>query len=311
MGDDARRGRHGTPTGSGRLPTFLVIGAMKAGTSSLWLYLAEHPDIYMAPTDAPTKELDFFTDRGHWHRGVEWYRAQFAGAGSCTAVGEASVNYSKHPLHRGVPERAAAVVPEARLVYLIRHPLDRIVSHYRHAMAEWAAPQPLAEAVLDDHPQYLTPCRYAEQLERWLEHFPRDRIHVVTTEDLAHDRAGVVAGVCRFLGVDDVWIPPSLGTTLNAAGTQRFQPRYLRKLRRSRAYEAVRPLVPARVRARLFQRATTVRSDDRIDPTLTPEVRAEILQRLRPDLLRLRELLDGFHCWGLLDEPASTATDRQ
>src|SRR5437660_1291673 len=95
-----------SPGGDGAtLPTFLVIGAMKAGTDALWKYLRGHPQVHMAPT----KELDFFAEELNWRRGLGWYEGQFEGAGAAVAIGEASTSYSKHPTHPGVPERIAAL----------------------------------------------------------------------------------------------------------------------------------------------------------------------------------------------------------
>ena len=115
-----------------RLPSFLVIGAMKAGTTSLYHYLHAHPQVFMPSI----KELDFFVAGGNWGRGLHWYQKQFAGAGpGAVAVGEASTMYTKYPSVDGVPERIAAHLPEVRLVYVVRDPIDRIRSHYRHRVA--------------------------------------------------------------------------------------------------------------------------------------------------------------------------------
>src|SRR5205809_5721571 len=95
----ARSGRRRAATAHGPLPTFLVIGAMKAGTDSLWHYLRAHPRVHMSET----KELDFFVSELNWRRGLPWYRSRFSGASAdAVAVGEASTSYSKHPVYAGV-----------------------------------------------------------------------------------------------------------------------------------------------------------------------------------------------------------------
>src|SRR5918992_1234170 len=108
------------------LPNFLIIGAAKAGTTSLWAYLREHPQVFMAEP----KELHFFVAASNWKRGLGWYESHFDRAKGSVAVGEACGAYSRFPTHRGVPARIAGVVPDARLIYLVRHPIDRMVSNY-------------------------------------------------------------------------------------------------------------------------------------------------------------------------------------
>lgn len=94
------------------LPNFLVIGAMKAGTTSMHRYLDAHPDVFMATQ----KELNFFIEELNWSKGLGWYEERFAEAGDATARGEASPGYAGYPVRRGVPERIAATLPDARFV---------------------------------------------------------------------------------------------------------------------------------------------------------------------------------------------------
>lgn len=110
------------------LPNFLIIGAAKSGTTSLYRYLRDHPQVFMAHS----KELKFFASRTRWGFGPGWYAWQCSDADGAVAIGEASPSYTRYPQRRGVPERVAQVLPDARLVYLIRHPIERMRSHYLH-----------------------------------------------------------------------------------------------------------------------------------------------------------------------------------
>src|ERR687891_2907647 len=106
------------------LPNLLIIGAQKWGTTSLHAYLDLHPDVHMSAE----KELDFFiADRG-WRNGPDWYARRFRD--DAAVRGEASPNYTAWPVWDGVPERAASLVRGARLVYLVRDPIERLESHY-------------------------------------------------------------------------------------------------------------------------------------------------------------------------------------
>src|SRR4051812_6197591 len=189
----------------GRMPNFLVIGAMKAGTTSLYHYLREHPDIFMPKV----KELDFFAVDEAWARGTPWYRQHFAAAGDAPAVGEASTAYTKYPHYPGVPERIARAIPECRLIYVVRDPIERIVSHYRHRVAVGAEREPLERAVVEN-PIYVDYTRYAAQIERYLEWFPREQLLVVDSAGLRDDRRGTVQGVYAFLGVELGFVPQNL-----------------------------------------------------------------------------------------------------
>src|SRR3712207_3099155 len=101
---------------------------MKCATTSLHYYLNLHPQISMSEK----KELDFFVREKHWDKGVEWYKSNFHGNGETKIYGEASPNYTLHPIFSGVPERMYSVVPEAKLIYVVRDPIDRMISHYIH-----------------------------------------------------------------------------------------------------------------------------------------------------------------------------------
>ena len=128
----------------GRLPTFLIVGGMNCGTTALYRYLQAHPEVYMPSVKAP----EFFVEEANWRRGVDWYRRMFAGAPpDAVAIGEASNAYTKHPRYRGVPKRVASVLPDVRLIYVVRDPVARMRSHYQTKVAEGSEVAPFAEAV--------------------------------------------------------------------------------------------------------------------------------------------------------------------
>ena len=199
------------------LPGFLIIGAARAGTTSLHAYLMRHPSV-----GAPThKELHFFDL--NFDRGLEWYRRHFPAAlpgnRSGTLTGEASPYYLFHP---AVPARVKDTLPDVRLVTLVRNPVDRAYSQHqlaqRHGRDELSFEDAIAaepgrlegevERMMTDasydgvsyrHHSYLARGLYAEQLERWYEHFTREQLLVLRSEDLFADPPAAVAQVLRFL----------------------------------------------------------------------------------------------------------------
>jgi Sulfotransferase domain len=207
------------------LPGFLIIGAQKAGTTALYAYLRWHPAV-LGPS---WKEVSFF-DR-HYSRGEAWYRGQFPNAlrlqlverrsGARPIVGEASPSYLFHPL---APERVAALLPGARLVALVRNPVERAFSHYQHEVALGREPLSFEDALAREEdrtrgevdrmlsdPRYFSRSwwnytyaargLYGDQLDRWLAVFPREQLLIVPTDDLAATPAETYVRVLEFLGV--------------------------------------------------------------------------------------------------------------
>ncbi len=198
-------------------PTFLIIGAQKAGTTSLLEYLNEHPEVG-APA---TKEVHYFDH--HSERPAAWYRSHFPRRGSCRHSGEATPYYLFHP---AAPERVRAALPDVRLIVLLRDPVERAYSHHNHEQvlgfeelgfsdALEREPERLAgeEARLradpayrsfsHQHHSYVARGLYAAQLERWLALFPREQLLVLASERLFGDPAGTLHEVQRWLGLEE------------------------------------------------------------------------------------------------------------
>jgi hypothetical protein len=185
---------HTEPTRETSLPNFLVIGAMKAGTTTLHTWLDQHPDIAMSTI----KEIGYFVSR-RTDRDSAWYSRHFDGRAPFR--GESTTSYTKFPQRAGVPARMHALVPDARLVYLLRDPVERTVSHYLHAVQRGRESRSLGEAlaVLEDN-LYVDPSRYHLQLEQYWPYYPQERILLLTTEELHRSPQAALTRVTTFLG---------------------------------------------------------------------------------------------------------------
>lgn len=181
------------------LPNVIIIGAMKAGTTSLHHYLSLHPEIQMSRE----KELNFFITERNWEKGVEWYASHFVN--NATVRGESSPNYTAHPRFLDVPARMHAVVPDAKLIYVLRDPIERMVSHYVHAYAERTEERPPEKALADLDSVYVARSKYHMQMEQYLRWYPTSRILLVTAEELYGHRGETLRTVFRFLGVNDAF----------------------------------------------------------------------------------------------------------
>lgn len=190
---------------AGRLPDFLVVGAAKSGTTSLARHLRTHPDVYIPLK----KELHFFNNDANFALGPEWYAAQFADGASAAQVGEATPTYMYNPL---AVERMHDLVPGARLMVMLRHPVERAYSHYWHMCALGLERRPFDAVIADPDAEaaygYVARGRYAEQLRRLYSRFPPEQVRVILLDDLEGDPATVMGGVCRYLGIDPAFRPP-------------------------------------------------------------------------------------------------------
>ena len=208
-----------TPPGTRTIsaPDFLIIGTQRGGTTSLHAYLGAHARVSIPSA----KELHFVTDR--YERGLDWYLGQFpAGLAPGTLTGEATPYALFHPL---APRRLREIAPEAKLIVLLRNPVDRAYSHYLlerargdelldFSVALDAEPDRLRdeEAKLSHDPTYRSTAHqhysyaargdYAPQLERWFELFPREQLLIVRSEDLYRRGAETFARVAGFLGIE-------------------------------------------------------------------------------------------------------------
>lgn len=276
------------------LPNFLVIGAQKAGTTSLFRYLGEHPDVFVPDV----KEPHFFDGHLAWHRGLAWYESLFADAAGATAVGEASTSYTMHPAIAGVPERIAGVLPDVRLVYVLRHPVERMRSSWAHAVSRGVEVRSIGEALLADR-RYADMSRYAHQLEQYLEWFDRSQILLLTAEDLRDRRAETLQRVLVFLGLRTDWEPPSLGTEFHPSRGKLGPRPVVRRLGLAPAVAGpTADRLPAPVR-RPVQRLA-LRPLDPAEMHLDEDLRRRVTDLVRADVERLRgHLGPTFDGWGI------------
>lgn len=258
---------------NGALPTFVIVGAQKCGTTALHSYLARHPEISMSRP----KELDFFVAEGNWGKGLDWYRSRFDPAAEIR--GESSPNYTAHPTFAGVPERMAELIPDAKLIFMVRDPIDRIRANWLHTYSNRAEHRPMREAVLDPAKDYLTRSRYHLQLSRFLDHYPLDQVMVIEQDELLRDRRETLRRVFGFLGArEDVW--------RNAFAEPRLETSARRRRTRLGA------LVANRVRVRTWRRVRNRWPLTRPfeHPAIDDALHAELAGLLRDDIERFREL---------------------
>jgi hypothetical protein len=186
-----------------------IIGAMKAGTSSLHEYLHQHPEIFMSRFKEPQY---FAPHRNRWGQawgqgnpcpepGIDWYLRLFADAGTAKYAGESSVSYTAAPWMTGCNESIYTFNPEARLIYIMRDPIERAISHYWFFVGDGCEDLDLLTAIRRRE-DYVARSNYAMQIKPYLERFGRDRVYLLTLEELTERPRETFRGLFEWLGVD-------------------------------------------------------------------------------------------------------------
>ena len=177
------------------LPNFIIIGAMKCATSTLHVQLSRQPGFFMSEP----KEPNFFSDDDNYARGMAYYRSLFEGAGSSQLRGESSTHYTKLPTYPKALTRMREHLPALKLIYVMRHPIDRLVSHYIHEWSMRNINVPIDRAV-DLHEELVHYGCYHMQLQPFIQVYGRANVLPVFLERLQAESQSELERVCRFLG---------------------------------------------------------------------------------------------------------------
>lgn len=290
------------------LPTFLILGAMKAGTTALYEMLEAHPEVYMSPVKEPNffafrgRELDFQAPIDQRPGGINQasitdraaYEALFDAADPDQARGEASHTSLYWP---DAARNIDRLVPDARLIAILRNPVERAYSEYMHfrrdgdePIEDFAAALDAETKRIDNHwalGRYVDRGRYDEQLRRYLDRFNREQLCIVMHEDLTQHPADLARTLFEHVGVDPS-VPPALNRRVNKSGVpdRRWVHRLLTGLQPVR--EALDPVIPEPV----VDWANALKNRNLEKPPLDPAVRARLIDTFRPHVRRLETLLD-------------------
>lgn len=261
------------------LPNFLLIGAMKAGTTSLYRELLRHPDVAFPSDKEPG---DLARDEVLTARGRARYERKFARLGA-TVIGDASTNYAKLPDIAGVAERARQLLGEdVRIAYSVREPIARALSHHRHLLVRGEA-GPDINAELARHPEFVDYSRYHRQLEPWLEAFGSDAVRVLVFEDYVADRSAYLDDLFGHLGLSAqpvVDLPP---VRMNASAEAPPAKGLWQVLRRFPPYRRlIRPRLTLDARADLRKRL--IGSPDAVATPATARTVSDLAEALRADV---------------------------
>lgn len=232
-------------------PDFIVIGAMKSATSSLHVQLATHPGIVMSEP----KEPNFFSDDDQHERGVDWYSGLFGRPGQGDLCGESSTHYTKLPDYPETIPRMKALLPDVKLIYVMRHPIDRLVSHYIHQWTQNVIRCDINDA-LDRHPELINYSRYSYQLAPYFEAYGKRSVLPVFFGALKQQPQTEFERIARFIGYQGsvTWKDELGAQNVSTERIRRFRgyrlivdSSPLAFLRRSLVPQALRDMVKARL----------------------------------------------------------------
>ena len=263
----------------GMMPDFVIIGAMKCATSTLHDQLARVRGVCMSDP----KEPNFFSDELNWAKGLDWYSSIFESMPDGDLKGESSTHYTKLPTYPLCVARMREHIPHAKLIYVMRDPIDRIVSQYIH---EWSQRVISDDCPIDDaieqYPMLIDYSRYAMQLKPYIEHWGTERILPVFFERLMSNPQPEFERIGRFLGLESgmQWIND--GAQNVSSQRQRRGP-VLNAILGNRVLQTLRrTLMPESVRARFRSRWTMKQR-----PVLSEQAIALLRERLDPDMQEL------------------------
>lgn len=263
------------------LPHFIIIGAMKCGTTTLYRHLDAHPDVDMSRD----KETDFFVAEKSWDRGLGWYEGQFSRADAIR--GEASPNYTKQRDFAGVADRMAQTCPDAKLIYILRDPVARAESQFRHSVIMGQL-DPTADGFAGSAPynHIMDASFYAAQLKTYYEHFPKDSILVLDFDELRENVQSVMDKVHAHIGASARSI--EVGGKHNDSAELSRIPAPVLRFAQSPIGQRIAGLVSRDVRDRL--RGVLARGRNRTPAALPDALLARMREELAPDVAQLRDM---------------------
>lgn len=261
----------------------LIIGAMKSGTTSLFSYLAQHPQI----SACRDKEPRFFTNSNKWAKGFGWYQSLWDWNPDQHKVAlEASTSYTRDPTRPNPAKKISQCKNQAnfKFIYIMRDPLDRIESHYAHVQAEYqsAGKNVAFESIYSD---LVSTSQYAKQVKEHYKYFPPSSILLLKFEDLKADPLNLIKNVCCFLDVDPEYKFQRLNIKYNSSHEKLVYSSFCRSIRKKSPQSLIK-LIPHEKK----QALTKVLGQKKVerDFRLTSKQRSFVAEELQQDLQELR-----------------------
>jgi len=276
-----------------QLPNFIIGGALKCGTTSLFYQLDQHPEVFMCEPKEPRYFLYEIaqaeqSDKRALNfpaRTLEEYAALFEGSAGFKAIGEASAHYFNWP---AIAPKIKDTLPDVKIIFMLRNPIDRAYSHYLHAVRIGAENRPVEEGLAVTESRISLGC-YAEKLETWFATIDSKQTKIIIFDDFVKNGLHVFADVCRFLDIDDSFTPDlSVQNKGGRVKNQRLD-LFLEKVKSHPLRKTINPLVPKSIRAAF--KDMRQRNMEKAPP-LPPAIVLQLSDYYKDDIKRLETLID-------------------
>lgn len=265
------------------LPNLLIAGAAKAGSSTLYHYLGEHPDVCMSSG----KEPAFFTK--NWKKGIGWYESQFVEYSDESVIGEATVEYMRDPI---ATQRIWEVIPDVKFIFTLREPISRAVSHYWWRVHNGHESRSFDEVLTEGREAFFVDYGlYYTHISRFLDYFPLEHMHFVILERMASDHDIVFQEMWDFLELREQNIIQNVSARNNAVAPRSEK---LKSLLLSIRKSAFKRLIPSILKP-LIRRSLTLAENVNKESFEPPELRSDQIKMLKsffdPEIEGLEEIL--------------------
>lgn len=276
----------------------LIIGAMKSGTTSLFYYLSEHPEI----AASKNKEPHFFSHSYSKDMDISKYQSLWDWKPENNIAMEASTTYTMQPKYPNIAERIASIAAEKedthfRFIYIIRHPFRRIESHIRHLVSEKIITKP---KIIEEHINFS---EYYRQIKAYIDVFGRDKIHLLVLEDLQQNPKAELRRICQFLDINPNYEFKKINVVRNSKDTLNLHP-FIRQIYKTPAIKYLGNLIAPQLRQKLYRPLSRQNS---CQVQLSQEDQVCIIERLTADLVELEKYfgIDLISKWEL-EKPAKS-----
>lgn len=263
------------------LPNFIVIGAMKSGTTSLRYTLSCHPEIFMVYPEEPR----FFYNDENYRKGLGWYSSFFENVKGQKAIGEGSGFYAWKARNSETVKRIANTIPDVKIIYMVRHPIERIASHWSWEIAS-GKPLGSIENAIQENRQFLDMSMYWEQISEYRKYFKDEQIKILFLEDLKSNPYQFYQNCFQFLGVDaDFDVTPYLNPQNQTEG-RLTDSGILMKLRRIADLQKIKKRVPPSV---INWLRPILKTQEKAKPIWSSTVKREVENKIYYDSMQFLE----------------------
>jgi hypothetical protein len=277
-------------------PDFVVIGAMKCGTSTVCAYLEDHPDVFMVKNSEP----NYFSHDDNFSRGPEWYGRFFADHDGQSICGEGSNYYSARALFPKAAERIATHNPRTKIIYMVRNPLTRIVSAWAQNRSDKgdAIPYSVDLAVTEMPDVFIGQSLYWHNIEPYRSLFPDDQIFVGFMEDMSSHPDKFFRGLCEFL---DIPFQSVVRAHQNPSSGKLIPTRRYSVIKKMPLLNRLKKLAPVGLRKSVKNRFLSQKLRDL--PDFSAEVRKQVLEVVAPDARQFLSSYGKPEDFWVLDQP--------